>query len=68
MNMRYPNFLQIYRKRAKLTQIELAHMLGEGINRVIISNWEIGISCPPKEAKKKISEILGVKEKILFPL
>jgi transcriptional regulator with XRE-family HTH domain len=66
--MRYPSFLQIYRKRAKLTQYELAEKLGEGFNRVIVSNWETGISTPTKEVQKEISEILGIKEKSLFPL
>jgi len=66
--MRYPSFLQIYRKRAKLTQVELAGMLGEGINRIVVSNWETGISQPAKETKKKLSEILGIREKLLFPL
>lgn len=65
--MKYPTFLQIYRRRAKLTQIELAKMLGEGVTQTTISNWETGVSLPSGELKNRLAEILGVKEKSLFP-
>ena len=63
--MRYQSNLQIFRKRARLTQHELGERLG--VARVVVSNWEVGISLPPKEQQGKIAEILGVREKVLFP-
>lgn len=64
--MKYPNDLQLFRKRAKLTQHELAQRLGPGLNRVIISNWETGVSLAPKDMRKKIGDILKVSQKRLF--
>ena len=66
--MKYSSFLQIYRKRARLTQRELAEKIGKGINQTLISNWETGVSFPAPEQKKKMAEILRVNEKVLFPL
>ena len=45
------------RKRAKLSQAELAKMLG--LKQGAVSNWECGKNCPTASALKKMSAIFG---------
>ena len=65
--MRCQNYLQHHRRQAKLSQLDLAKELGDGVGRVIVSNWETGISSPTEIQKKMISNILGIGEEVLFP-
>lgn len=65
--MKYPNYLQHYRRRAQLNQFEFAKRLGKGVNRVAVSSWEVGNSLPTPEQVHKITAILGVTENELFP-
>ena len=65
--MRSQNYLQHYRRRANLSQTDLAKAIGDGVGRVIVSNWETGISSPTEWQKEKISDILGISLDGLFP-
>ena len=65
--MRSQNYLQHYRRRAKLSQEDLAKEIGDGVGRVIVSNWETGISTPSEMQQKRISDILGISLGGLFP-
>ena len=65
--MRSQNYLQHYRRRANLSQTDLAKAIGDGVGRVIVSNWETGISSPTEMQKKRISDILGISLGGLFP-
>lgn len=57
--------LRLARKQAKLTQTELAHMLGyKGAQAV--SNWETGRINPPLKVAINISNILGIPVNDLF--
>ena len=48
----------IVRKKAKMTQTELAKKLG--ITRGTIANWELGTSNPSVDMLLKLSEIFNV--------
>ena len=63
----YRNYLQHYRRQAKVSQLDLAKRLGGGVTRVIVSNWETGLSDPTEGQKKLIANILKVWSEILFP-
>ena len=61
------NYLQHYRRRAKISQANLARRIGGGVSRTIVSQWETGLSAPTEEQEKLITDILKVRSKILFP-
>ena len=54
--MLFSSNLRIYRKKANLTQIELANILH--VAQSTVGNWESGIREPSFEIITKISEIL----------
>lgn len=49
---------RILRKRLKLTQKQVADMIGVHMNTV--SNWESGKCKPPKTKRRDIEEVYGV--------
>lgn len=51
----YEKGIAAVRKRAKLTQMQLAKKVGT--NQRVVSRWENGISAPSAEAIKKIAEV-----------
>lgn len=63
--MRYDNFMQVWRKRAKLSQWELSSMLKVG--QKTISDWETGKELPPIEKREEIARILQQDLRIIFP-
>lgn len=63
--MKYDNFLQVWRKRAKLSQWELAQQLG--IAQVDVSNIETGKVLPSLDVRQKICGIVGKKLNEVFP-
>jgi len=63
--MKYLNFMPVWRKRAKLSQWELAQVLK--IDRTLISEWETGKKLPPIEIREKIAEILQQPLERVFP-
>ena len=65
--MKCQNYLQHYRRQAKISQAEMAKRLGGGVTRGIVSSWETGISAPTEEQEKLITDILKMGSKTLFP-
>ena len=65
--MERQNYLQHYRRQAKISQSEMAKRLGGGVSRVIVSFWETGVSAPTPEQMKLITRILKVGSDVLFP-
>jgi transcriptional regulator with XRE-family HTH domain len=65
MTRRYPTNLQLIRRRAKISQAELAEMLG--LNKLYISAWEVGTIAPTPEQEKQIAKILKTPREDLFP-
>lgn len=63
--MRYDNFMQVWRKRAKLSQWELGQMLHVG--QEVISKWETGKELPPFDKREEIARILKQDLKVIFP-
>ena len=63
--MTYLTFMSIWRKRAKLSQWELANLLG--VDRSLVSDWETGKKLPPLETREKICELLDKKFQEVFP-
>ena len=59
------NLLAVYRKEKKYTQWEIAQMFK--VSDVLISHWERGKKIPTNEQLVKLSEILGVGIRTLFP-
>jgi putative transcriptional regulator len=59
------NFLSAYRKSKRLTQFDVAKILG--VTDTLISKWETGKVIPTNEQIVKLSEIYGVGVKKLFP-
>lgn len=59
------NFLAVYRKAKKLTQFDVAKMLG--VTDTLISKWETDKIMPTNEQLVKLSEIYEVGIKKLFP-
>lgn len=59
------NFLVVYRKAKRLTQFDVAKILG--VTDTLISKWETGKVIPPNEQVVKLCEIYGVSVKKLFP-
>lgn len=52
--------IKTYRKRAKMTQIELAEMLG--VHELTLRRWESGLREPRATGIKKLCEVLKVSE------
>lgn len=63
--MNYPNFMQVWRKRAKLSQWEMAQKLH--CSQTDVSNYETGKEFPPIEVREEICRILGKPLDVLFP-
>jgi transcriptional regulator with XRE-family HTH domain len=59
------NFLSVYRKSKRLTQFDVAKILG--VSDVMISKWETGKIMPTNEQIVKLAEIYVVGVKKLFP-
>jgi transcriptional regulator with XRE-family HTH domain len=59
------NFVSIYRKDKRLTQFDLAVKMN--VSESLISKWERGRVMPTSEELIKLSEILEVSVRILFP-
>lgn len=59
------NYLAHYRKTKRLTQYDIAKILG--ISDVMVSKFETGKRIPTNEQLVKLSEILEVNVKKLFP-
>lgn len=49
--------LKVYRKKAGLTQQQLADKIG--VLRTVITNWETSVSTPPTKYLLSLSEALG---------
>ena len=64
--MRYLNFRPVGRKRAKLSQWELAQELH--VSQTDISDFESGKKLPNIEMREKICELLSKKLEEVFPL
>ena len=55
-----------WRKRAWLTQAELAEKVG--VSHYAVSNWETGIKKPRMGHMRKLAEVLGVSpDQIILP-
>jgi transcriptional regulator with XRE-family HTH domain len=65
--MKYRNYLQHHRRQVNLSQFNLARKIGGGVSRIIVSNWETGVSMPTRAQMKIISKILKIDSKTLFP-
>ena len=65
--MKCQNYLQHYRRQARVSQSELARRLGGGVSRVIVSYWETGMSAPTQEQEGLIADVLDLESKTLFP-
>jgi len=63
--MRYLNFMPVWRKRAKLSQWEIAQQLR--ISQKDVSDIETGKVMPPIEMRQKICEIIGIEIQKVFP-
>ena len=62
----FPDRLRTLRKRAKITQPELAELVG--VHETTIRCWEAGTDKGPSVSDiKKICQVLNVSEKELFP-
>lgn len=59
------NFLAVYRKNKRMTQFDVAKILG--VTDTLISKWETGKFMPTNEQLVKLSEIYEVPIKILYP-
>jgi tellurite methyltransferase len=59
------NFLSVYRKNKRMTQFDVAKVLG--VTDTLISKWETGKVIPTNEDIVKLSEIYKVSIKKLFP-
>ena len=59
------NFLSVYRKNRKLTQFEVAKILG--VTDTLISKWETEKIIPTNEQIVKLAEIYKIEVKKLFP-
>ena len=59
------NFLAVYRKNKKMTQFDVAKILG--VTDTLISKWETEKIIPSNEQIVKLSEIYGINAKKLFP-
>lgn len=58
------NGIEVQRKKAGLTQIQLAEAIG--VTQANVSIWENGKSLPTADKLKKISEILNCSIEDLF--
>ena len=63
--MTYLTFLPVWRKRAKLSQWELAQKLK--IDRTLVSEWETGKKLPDIETRQKIADLVGQPLTNLWP-
>jgi transcriptional regulator with XRE-family HTH domain len=59
--------LVVLRKKADLTQIDVAGQLGYS-SAQFVSNWERGVSSPPLAAIKKLSKLYSVDPGIFLDL
>jgi transcriptional regulator with XRE-family HTH domain len=59
------NFLAVYRKNKRMTQFDVAKILG--VTDSLISKWETGKVMPTNEELVKLSEIYGIGIKKLYP-
>jgi len=59
------NFLAVYRKNLRMTQFDVAKILG--VTDTLISKWETGKIIPTNEQLVKLAEIYGVGIRKLFP-
>lgn len=59
------NFMPVWRKRAKISQWELAQMLR--ISQKDISDYETGKVLPPIDIRLTIAKILGKDVRDIFP-
>ena len=64
--MNFNKTLQQLRKKAGMSQEELAEQLG--VSRQTISKWEKGLSVPDAEMLLRLAEGFGVKESLLTAL
>ena len=63
--VKYENLMQVYRKRQKLSQWELAQLLK--VNQKTISDWETGKELPPIDKREQIAGILEKDVETIFP-
>ena len=56
--------LKLLRRRKKLTQEDLARLLG--VSRITVARWETGQRYPTTEQLMKLSEVLGVSPEELL--
>ncbi len=61
----YMNFMQVWRKRAKLSGWELAQKLH--CSQTDVSDFETGKKLPPIEVREEICRILGKELKEVWP-
>ena len=59
------NRIKEYRRKARMTQLELAYRLG--IKEKTVCYWETGRSDPQIETAVDIARILGVEPEKIFP-
>jgi transcriptional regulator with XRE-family HTH domain len=59
------NFLAVYRKNKKMTQFDVAKILG--VTDTLISKWETGKFMPTNEQLIKLSSIYNTEVKKLYP-
>jgi tellurite methyltransferase len=59
------NFLAVYRKNKRMTQFDVAKILG--VTDSLISKWETGKVMPTNEELVKLTEIYEVSIKKLYP-
>lgn len=65
MEITYPYTLLYFRKKAGLTQAELAQRLN--VDASAVSNWERGINPPLRKYRKLMADALDCTVKDLFP-
>jgi transcriptional regulator with XRE-family HTH domain len=60
-------FLKVARMGKKLSQLEVAHLLGYNSSQ-FVSNWERGLASPPIAMLRRLAKIYGVSGEELFSL
>ena len=64
---KFGSFLQKARKKAGLSQIELASKLSYS-SAQFVSNWERGLCTPPIDKLYQISQIMNIQPKSIFDI
>lgn len=63
--LKYQNKIMLFRRRIKLTQREVAHLLGQK-RTAMLSSYETGRTLPPLSAALRLGVILRVPVEFLF--